>query len=346
MFKKNLIVIKDFFKKVKEYIKEEYKFILMLLFTYILFTWPVNYYIVVGGGISDIDSRIKVEDGYKSKGSFNISYVSEMQGRFATYLLSYVIPSWERISVNEYKYDTDEEISDIEFRSALDLKTANGNAIKHAYQLAGAKYEEVDTKIYVVVIFDEYDTKLRVGDQLLSINGKSFDDILAYKEYLQGLEVGEIVEVKVIRNEKEKVLKTPLYDYKGNKILGVSLQIVNEYKTEPDVDIKFKSTESGPSGGLITTLDIYNKLTKRDLTKSLKIAGTGTIEADGSIGSIGGVSYKLLGAVDGGADVFLVPKGDNYKECMKMKKKKKLDIKVIPVETFSDAVAKLEKLEK
>lgn len=53
-------MLKRFFKYIKEFIIEEYKYIIGLLFIYILFTWPVNYYIVVGGGISDVNSRIKV----------------------------------------------------------------------------------------------------------------------------------------------------------------------------------------------------------------------------------------------------------------------------------------------
>ena len=43
--------------------------------------FPVNNYIVVGGGISDISSRIQVEQAYQSKGSFNISYVTELDGK-------------------------------------------------------------------------------------------------------------------------------------------------------------------------------------------------------------------------------------------------------------------------
>ena len=50
-----------------------------------------------------------------------------------------------------------------------------------------------------------------------------------------------------------------------------------------DIDIKSKKTESGSSGGFMTTLAIYNALTEKDITKGYKIAGTGTIEPDGSM---------------------------------------------------------------
>ena len=126
--------------------------------------------------------------------------------------------------------------------------------------------------------------------------------------------------------------------------MGVILQVVNKYETNPKVEMNFKRDESGPSAGLITTLAIYDKLTKSDLTKQLKIAGTGTIEIDGSIGEIGGVKYKLLGAEAGNADIFLVPSGNNYKECVKIKKEKKLKIKLIEVSTIDEAIEKLENL--
>ena len=344
--KKKNNLFKDIWDYIVLCIKEEYKFLIVLVLLFILFTWPVNYYIVVGGGISNIDSRIKVEDGYKSKGSFNISYVTELEGKIFTYLLSYVIPSWERESVDDYKYVESEELDDIAFRGDLDLKSANSTAIYYAYTLANKEIKEISRETYVIVIFDEYKTKLKIQDQLLGVNGTRFNSVEEYKEYIQQFNEGDTVDVLVKRNNKEITVKCPIYVNEGTKILGVALQTVTEYDTDPDIDIKFRGSESGPSGGLMTTLDIYNKLTKKDLTNNLDIAGTGTINTDGSIGQIGGVNYKLLGAVNGGADVFLVPDGKNYKTCAKLKKEKKLKIKLIKVKNIEDAINKLEKLKK
>ena len=325
-------------------IKEEYKFIIFLLLLFIIFKAPLNYYIIVGGGTSDVSSRINVEDKYKSNGSFNISFVEELKGTVITYLLSYVIPTWEVEDANLYKYNVKESIDDIEFRSDLDLKYSNSNATYWAYKLASKDVEKIDSKIYVITVFDEYDTPLKIGDQILSINGNSYDSISEFKEYLQTFKENDYVKVKVLRNNKEKEFESKLYNYEDRLILGIGLQIVDEYKTDPKVDIKFKSSESGPSGGLITTLEIYNQLTKKDLTKGKKIAGTGTIESDGTIGEIGGVQYKLLGASSDKVDIFLVPEG-NYKEAIKYKKKHNLKIKIIKVKTIEEAIEKLNSLE-
>ena len=337
-------MLKKLVTEIKNTIIEEYKFIICLIVLYIIFQIPLNYYIVVGGGISDVSSRIKVENKYKSKGSFNISYVSELKGTILTYALSYVIPNWERENADAYKYTKEESIDDIEFRSDLDLISANEKSKYWAYTLANKPVKEVSSKLYVITITDEFETKLKVQDQILSIDGNEFTTIKECQDYLKTKTEDDEVVIKVIRNKKEKEIRTKLHKYKDRLLLGIGLQIVTKYKTDPQVKIKFKRIESGPSGALISTLEMYNQLTKKDLTKGYKIAGTGTIEEDGTIGEIGGVTHKLLGAYQDKADVFLVPAGDNYKEALKYKKKKNLKIKLIEVKNIKSSINKLEKL--
>ena len=338
-------MIKKTINYIIEFIKEEYKFIIFMLLLLILLNYPVNYYITAGGGISDVSSRIEVKDKYKSKGNFNLSYVTELKGTLFSYALSYIIPTWERLSADNYKYTEEESIEDIEFRSDLDLKTANGTATYWAYTLANKHLQETSSKVYVILIDNkEFKTDLKVQDEILSIDGKTYKTTKEYKEYLQTKNTNDKVEVKVLRDNKEKVITSNIYDYKGTKLLGIGLQTVKEYKTTPKVDIKFKRSESGPSGGLITTLEIYNQLIKKDLTKGHIIAGTGTIEEDGTVGQIGGVEYKILGAEKGNAEYFLVPAGQNYKDAKKYKEKNNLKIKLIKVKSIQDAIEKLEDL--
>lgn len=336
-------MLKKFYEKVKEFIKTEYKFILFLIVFVVICTWPVNYYIVIGGGISDISDRVVVENGDSSNGSFNLSYVSELKGTTLSYLLSYVMPHWKRVSMDDYKYTTDEDYQDIEFRSELDLLSSNSNAIYYAYQLADKPCEVVKTDVYVIVKFSGYDNPLEVGDKLLKVNGVLCANLVEFQEAIQKVE-GNSVRVTVLRDGKEMELTSKLYEEENRKVLGVGLQSVTTYDVDPEVKFHFEKNESGPSAGLITTLSIYDQLTKGNLTKGKLIAGTGTIEADGSIGQIGEVEYKLLGAVDGGAQVFLVPAGENYQDCKKMKKEENLDIKLISVKNIDDAIKKLKDL--
>lgn len=342
--------VKKFFKRAwketKDFIREEYKFLISIVVFYIICTWPVNYYIIVGGGITDVSDRVEVVDGYESKGSFNLCYVSELKGTTLTYVLSYIIPSWDRESMSDYKYSEAEDYEDLAFRGDLELKTTNNSAIKAAFDLADKEVIEKSSKIYVVANFDEYESELKIRDQLVSINDNKFNTMQEYSDYIQKYNDGDFVKVKVIRDKKEVELNCRIYEEEGRKIFGIMLMIDRKYETDPKVNISFRASESGPSGGLITALEMYNGLVKKDISNGMNIAGTGTIDALGNVGSIGGVRYKVIGADAGDADVFLVPKGKNYKEAMKVKKEKKLDIKIIGVSTLEETVLELSKLSK
>jgi PDZ domain-containing protein len=63
------------------------------------------------------------------------------------------------------------------------------------------------------------------------------------------------------------------------------------------------------------SLGIYDTLTKGSLTDGRTIAGTGTIDAAGVVGPIGGIQQKIVGARDAGAELFLVPP-DNCDEAV------------------------------
>lgn len=331
-------MIKKLFRGTIDFIKEEWIFLVTVISISIICCWPVDYYIIIGGGISDVGERIEVENGYSSKGSFNLSYVSELKGTTVSYLLSYVIPSWERLGIDYYQYDESDDFDTIDFRGDLELKNANSVAVKTAYELANKDIKVISNNIYVIAKFEGYESDLKIKDQILKIDGKALNSVKEYQQLIQTFDVGDEVVVTVLRNDKEVDVVNTIYDLEGRKILGISLNYYYELEVDPEVDINFESGESGPSGGLMTTLEIYNQLVKEDITKGYTIAGTGTIEEDGSIGSIGGVKYKVLGAADGGADIFLVPAGSNYESAIAAKEEMNLDIEIYAVSTIEEAL--------
>ncbi len=75
------------------------------------------------------------------------------------------------------------------------------------------------------------------------------------------------------------------------------------------IQVKLSLAEvGGPSGGLMFTLGIIEKATSGSLTGGKKIAGTGTISADGSVGAIGGIDFKMISAKRSGDQYFLAPR--------------------------------------
>ncbi|MER5468900.1 S16 family serine protease [Streptomyces sp. NPDC002935] len=114
-----------------------------------------------------------------------------------------------------------------------------------------------------------------------------------------------------------------------------------------DVKVTLKLADvGGPSAGLLFSLGIVDKLdgdgSGGDLTGGRVIAGTGTIDADGKVGAVGGVALKTQAARRDGATVFLVPKA----ECSDAKSELPKGLRLIPVTTLQGAVDSLVALEK
>lgn len=332
------------YEKIEKFMKENIRYILILIVSYLVLTFPLPYYIYSGGGTMNINDKINIEAATNSKGSFHFAYVKELRGNVASFLLAKLIPSWDIEKEEELKLNEDETKDDIEFRNHLYLNTANQTAILLAYDRAGATANISKTHFYILYVEDHQSTNMQVGDEIISIENQQMKDIKTYQEVIAKKQVGQDVEIIVKRDGKLKTLKAKVKEIDGKKVTGISIATIYEYDTTPKLSLNFKASEGGPSGGLMLTLAIYNKLTKQDITHGKKIVGTGTIEPDGTVGQIGGVKYKLKGAVDANADIFLVPAGDNYEDAIKEKKKHHYDIIIQKVATLDEALEFLNSL--
>ena len=332
--------------RLKEFMKEYYKTIIFLIVCYFVFTFPLPYYIYAGGGTIDINDRVEINNSETSSGSLNFAYVKELEGNVASFILGNIIPSYDIEKKDKVSLNEDESNEDIMFRNKIYLENANQTAIMLAYQKAEKKVSIKSKHFYVIYVEDKVEDGLRVGDELLKVNGKDIENVEDYTNEIQIHEAGEKIKVTVKRDDKEIDVKATVKEGEDYKVTGISVSTIYEYKTNPKVKLNFKDSEGGPSGGLMLTLAIYDKLTKGDLTNGLTIVGTGTISSDGTVGEIGGVKYKLNGAIKADADIFLVPKGDNYKEALKEKEKHDYDIEIKAIGTFDEAVEYLENLKK
>ncbi|MFF7386938.1 S16 family serine protease [Streptomyces scabiei] len=113
-----------------------------------------------------------------------------------------------------------------------------------------------------------------------------------------------------------------------------------------DIEVTLRLADvGGPSAGLLFSLGIVDKLdgdgSGGDLTGGRVIAGTGTIDAAGKVGAVGGVALKTQAARRDGATVFLVPKA----ECADAKAELPKGLRLIPVTTLKGAVGSLVALE-
>lgn len=92
----------------------------------------------------------------------------------------------------------------------------------------------------------------------------------------------------------------------------------------------------GPSAGLAFTLGILDVLTPGSITGGQKIATTGTMSLDGTVGPIGGIHQKVVAARRKGVTLMLVPRSE-YEDALRVAG----DLRVEAVDTLDDALAVL-----
>lgn len=326
-------------EKIKSFIKEEWKFLVFLLLLYLGFTYEFPYVIYAPGGHIDMSERVKGDNTYESSGSLNMTYVSMVKGSAPFLILSTILPNWDIVSRDSVTYD-DADLKETVEIDKIYMKEAISNATYVAFKKAGIEFEEKITHNIVTFVDEEAKTELHYGDEILAIDGEKFSTMTEFQNYVSAKAPGQKIAIDYEREGKKKTDVVTLIELGGKTKVGISIAGVSEYESDFDIEVTTKSSESGPSGGLITALEIYNQITSSDITKGHTIMGTGTIDKDGTVGEIGGVKYKLLGAYRDKATVFICPQ-ENYDEALKVKEKKDLDITLIGVSTFEEALERL-----
>lgn len=325
-------------EKIKQIIQENYKIFIACFVLFVLCTYQLPYYIESPGGTIDVSSRVEVQNGYHSTGSFHLAYVGEITATLPTFIIAKFRPDWNIVAKKNAIPENENE-DDVYFRDHLLLEEANQNAIVVAFQKANKEIQYTKKQLYITYIDSLAETNLKIGDEVLQINGQNVFDSNEVSQILKTYAIGDTIPFTVIRNKKQINVQAKMMAYdETHKAVGIIVTQKNEIQTNPNITFHFKSSESGSSGGLMMTLAIYNQLIPTDITNGKKIVGTGTIDPYGNVGEIAGVQYKLKGAVKAKADLFFVPSGDNYEEAMQLKKEHNYQIEIIGVSTFDEAL--------
>lgn len=184
--------------------------------------------------------------------------------------------------------------------------------------------------------------KLAAGDRLLTLNGKPTHTAQSVLDLLGGSKPGQTVQVGLQRDDgapQQVPIALGAGEQPGRGYLGVGVA------DRPDVpfDITISLADvGGPSAGLMFSLAVVDKLTPGGLAGKTFVAGTGTIDADGNVGQIGGIPFKMMRAKQAGASVFLVPAGN----CAEALARAPEGLRLVRVATLADAVHALEGLQK
>jgi PDZ domain-containing protein len=172
---------------------------------------------------------------------------------------------------------------------------------------------------------------LEAGDVIVSVGGETAADVAGYRDLIAATPEGEDVAMTVRRDGEEKELEVPTALVDGTSKLGVILSEGHEFPLDIDIAV---GDIGGPSAGLVFSLSVYDELTPGALAGGHAIAGTGTISEDGTVGSIGGIRQKMVGATESDAEFFLAPTAN----CDEVVGHEPDGLQVVAVGTFEEAL--------
>ena len=177
--------------------------------------------------------------------------------------------------------------------------------------------------------------KLLAGDVIDEVDGTPIPGgnagMTQVTDVIQKLTPGRQVTFEITRDDKKQTITTGTQNSGGKAAVGIAIESENVFPF--DVDIQLNNV-GGPSAGMMFALGIIDKLTSTNLTGGRIIAGTGTIDAQGNVGAIGGIQMKTIGARDAGATVFLAPAGN----CAEAKANQPAGLELVKVNTLQDAL--------
>lgn len=229
------------------------------------------------------------------------------------------------------------------FNAAL-MTGSKDSAVLVALRRLGFEVPERGQGALVVAVGADYPAADRLvpGDVLVEVDDAPVTTSSEAADLLGGKVPGEPVRLTVLSlatdRTREEVI-APVAE-EGRAVLGVNLQTyVPEFDFPFEVDID-SGAIGGPSAGLAFTLAVIDALTPGELTGGAKVAVTGTIELDGSVGAVSGVAQKTVAVRDSGAKVFIVPAS----EADEARSRAGDDLTIVPVATLDEALVALAEL--
>lgn len=222
------------------------------------------------------------------------------------------------------------------------MDAAVQRALAIAFDRVGIDPGEV--RYRVESVFGEYPASavLEPGDFVLEVEGVPMNSIEVIREQLADRSPGDSVTLIIERQGDVSEVSVELGETtdeetgEARTIIGITIGPF----VDPPADINTNNV-GGPSAGMMYTLALIDLLSPGDLTRGHVIAGTGSIEADASIGGIGGIRQKVVAAQAAGAEFLLVPQS-NYEDALTADRS---SIELVPVATIDDALAFFETLE-
>jgi PDZ domain-containing protein len=306
---------------------------------------PVPYYLISPGEARGVAELIKVKgDGAKlfpPKGKILFTTVS-LAGDVNVFE---ALSGWldKEVEVIPEKQITGgaprTEVRQLNIQAMVDSKLT---ATKVALERLGYRVSVTGNGALVTMVSpgDPADGQLQVGDVIKTVDGQAVTLHDQVVSKVRQHKPGDVIAIGFQRGGGDKSVELKsIAGPDGVARVGVTLQ-TNELKYDFPVDVSIETgLVGGPSAGLAFTLALIDDLTEGELTGGRNVAVTGTIDADGNVGQVGGVAQKTVTARKAGSIAFLVPP-EEEKDAKKFAGK----MQIIPVKTLADALEALHRL--
>jgi Lon-like protease len=210
------------------------------------------------------------------------------------------------LAPREEYYKPGESDAQVQQENVQQFQDSQSNA-----EVAALRHLNFPIKVLVqeVVSGSPVDHVLAAGDRLLMVNGKQITQEDDVRAALNGTSPGQTIPItfqhgsEPARTASIKLTNSPDPNQKQG---FMGLQPIDRADVPFDVKVSLQDV-GGPSAGLMFALAIVDRLTPGNIVAGEQVAGTGEIDEKGNVSAIGGISFKVVGAREAGATVFLTP---------------------------------------
>lgn len=314
----------------------------------VLETQPACYVALSPGPTSDTLQIVDVGGAptFPSVGELLLTTISvEDRLTFTSWLRAVTSAAIETVP-REQVYPPELDRDEVRERNAVAMADSQLTATIAALSAAGYELEGEGARV-VMLVEDAITDEIREDDLIVAVeDDRPVNDSTDVVEAVRARSPGERLRLHLERDGEPVSVEVTLGSAPDDPDLAyVGILLITEIDIPVDVNIDAGAI-GGPSAGLIFALTIIDLLGEEDLTGGEVIAGTGTVNRDGEVGSVGGVRQKVVGATERRDDqppatVFLVPRA-NLDDALDAPVRR--DVTIVPVDDLSGALAALEDL--
>jgi Lon-like protease len=284
--------------------------------------------------------RIEGRRTYDDNGNLDLTTVSVLGGPRQRLDLVTALRGWLDRSVSvvpeELIYPDGATAKQVEQQSSNEMRDSQENATTAALRSLDIP---VISRVVVGALSKDSPSKgkLRTGDVVTAVDGTKIAGGAELRELITKRTPGEDVTLTVQRAGATLTRTITTGKADGHAIVGIETRDDADYPFSVDIGLR---DVGGPSAGLMFALGIVDKLTPGSLTAGRHVAGTGTIDDTGKVGSIGGIPQKMLGAKRAGATIFLAPTGN----CAEAARTVPSGLTLVKVTSLASALSSLDRL--